>query len=315
MEKELLHTYFNGNTTEEEEKQIMDWAESSTENYQLYLKERQLWNAMLIHYASDLKLDTFSSPEKKSLHIDIWKAVSIVASLALLFTLSWMQLGKQQDSIGKLQSVLVPAGQRVQLVLADGTRVWLNSKTTFTYPTSFGDEIREVVLDGEGFFEVTRNEEKPFIVKTKEYTVEVLGTTFNVSAYNNIAGSFETSLLEGAVNVFSTNDEARSVTLKPQEKVMEVNGVLQKDMIGNADYFRWKDGLICLDDEPFESLMRRFSAYYDIHITIENPRVLDYHCTGKFRQSDGIEYALKVIQKDLKFDYVRDDPSNTIIIK
>lgn len=315
MEKELLHKYFNGNTTEKEEKQIMDWAEFSTENYQLYLKERQLWNAMLIHYTSDLKLDTFSSPVKKSLHIDIWKAVSIVASLALIFTLSWMQFGKQQGSIGKLQSVLVPAGQRVQLVLEDGTKVWLNSKTTFTYPTSFGDEKREVVLDGEGFFEVTRNEEKPFIVKTKEYTVKVLGTTFNVSAYNNTAGSFETSLLEGAVNVFSTNDEARSVTLKPQEKVMEVNGALQKDIIENADYFRWKDGLICLDDEPFESLMRRFAAYYDIHITIENPLVLDYHCTGKFRQSDGIEYALKVIQKDLKFDYIRDDPSNTIIIK
>ena len=109
---------------------------------------------------------------------------------------------------------MVPAGQRVELVLEDGTRVWLNSKSKLTYPTSFGKKEREVILDGEGYFEVTKNEKAPFIVKTHKYDIKVLGTTFNISAYQNKLSAFETSLLEGAVEVFSSNN-TEHVSLTP----------------------------------------------------------------------------------------------------
>ena len=208
---------------------------------------------------------------------------------------------------------MVPAGQRVQLVLGDGTKVWLNSKSTFTYPTSFGKNIREVELDGEGYFEVTKNEKAPFIVKTRKYDIKVLGTTFNVSAYQNKLSAFETSLLEGAIDV-STGDQTEWISLTPNEKVTEIDGILQKDTINNPEHLRWREGLICLDDEPFENLMRKFAVYYGIDIVINNPSVLKYKCTGKFRQTDGIEYALRVLQKDVKFKYLRNDELNSITI-
>ncbi len=312
MEKELLYKYFAGDTTTEEEVRIMDWAEESPENYRKYLEERKLWNALLIHYDNNIEQEKKRIDVSHGRRFNLWKVACMAASFALLLTVSWM-LYINNSAEENLQSVIVPAGHRVQLVLEDGTKVWLNSKTKLTYPTNFGDKIREVSLDGEGFFEVTHNEKKPFIVKTKKYDIKVLGTTFNVYAYNSHESVFETSLLHGSVDV-SSNSTSHHVLLKTREKVTEINGILQKSNIDNLDRYRWKDGLLCLDDVPFAELMSKFSAYYDIQINIENPTVLDYRCTGKFRQNDGVEYALKVIQKDLKFNYVRDDESNTITI-
>ena len=140
-----------------------------------------------------------------------------------------------------------------------------------------------------------------------------MGTTFNVSAYQNKLSAFETSLLEGAIDV-STGDQTEWISLTPNEKVTEIDGILQKDTINNPEHLRWREGLICLDDEPFENLMRKFAVYYGIDIVINNPNVLKYKCTGKFRQTDGIEYALRVLQKDVKFKYLRNDELNSITI-
>ncbi len=311
MEKELLHKYFRGDTSPQEEKQVMDWAEASAGNYRQYLEERKIWNALLIHYTTSAeKASTFSAQNKSFI---LWKIGSIAASIALLISLSWIIFTANKEEPQSLQAVMVPAGQRVQLVLGDGTKVWLNSKSTFTYPTSFGKNIREVELDGEGYFEVTKNEKAPFIVKTRKYDIKVLGTTFNVSAYQNKLSAFETSLLEGAVDV-STGDQTEWISLTPNEKVTEIDGILQKDTINNPEHLRWREGLICLDDEPFENLMRKFAVYYGIDIVINNPNVLKYKCTGKFRQTDGIEYALRVLQKDVNFKYLRDDELNSITI-
>lgn len=311
MEKELLHKYFRGDTSPQEEKQVMDWAEASADNYRQYLEERKIWNALLIHYTTSAeKVEAFSAQNKSFI---LWKIGSIAASIALLISLSWIIFTANKEEPQSLQAVMVPAGQRVQLVLGDGTKVWLNSKSTFTYPTSFGKNIREVELDGEGYFEVTKNEKAPFIVKTRKYDIKVLGTTFNVSAYQNKLSAFETSLLEGAIDV-STGDQTEWISLTPNEKVTEIDGILQKDTINNPEHLRWREGLICLDDEPFENLMRKFAVYYGIDIVINNPNVLKYKCTGKFRQTDGIEYALRVLQKDVKFKYLRNDELNSITI-
>lgn len=311
MKKELLHKYFRGETSIQEEKRIMDWCEASADNHQTYLEERKIWNALLIHYTTSTeKVEAFSAQNKSFI---LWKIGSIAASIALLLSLSWIILTTNKEEPQSLQAVMVPAGQRVQLILGDGTKVWLNSKSTFTYPTSFGKNIREVELDGEGYFEVTKNEKAPFIVKTRKYDIKVLGTTFNVSAYQNKLSAFETSLLEGAVDV-SASDQTEWISLTPNEKVTEIDGILQKDTINNPEHLRWREGLICLDDEPFENLMRKFAVYYGIDIVINNPNVLKYKCTGKFRQTDGIEYALRVLQKDVKFKYLRDDELNSITI-
>lgn len=312
IQRELLHKYFRGETVPDEEKQIMDWAEASPGNYSRYLDERKKWNALLIHL--HLASRRTGPSKSNSLSFTLWKTATIAATIALLFSLSWIWLGTGKEQ-GGLQAVVVPAGQRVELRLEDGTRVWLNSKTTLTYPASFGNQRREVVLDGEGYFEVAPNPKKPFIVKTRKYDIKVLGTAFNVYAYDKEASTFETSLIHGLVEVLSPTATDQRILLNPNEKVCEVNGSLKKTVIDNKDRFKWKEGLICADDILFENLMEKFSVYYDIHIKIENQAILDYRPTGKFRQSDGIEYALRVLQRDRKFSFTRDDETNTIVIR
>ena len=103
-----------------------------------------------------------------------------------------------------MQTVIVPAGQRAELLLADGTKVWLNSRSKLKFPDRFQKDARKVELDGEGYFEVTHQEEAPFTVHTSKYDVKVLGTEFNVKAYKD-KEQFETSLLKGSVEVSNAN--------------------------------------------------------------------------------------------------------------
>lgn len=311
MEKNLLHKYFKGETLPEEERRIVDWAEASPENYQSLLRERRLWNTTLLSYS----LGQTKVVTRSRFSFNLWQATSIAATIALLISLSWNFLHTNTAEAGDRQRVFVPVGQRVQLDLADGTKVWLNSNTTFIYPASFGADTREVELNGEGYFEVAKDAEKPFIVQTKQYAIRVLGTTFDVYAYADGMDRFETSLLEGAVTVSSRTEPGESIRLRPNEQVVVSEGKLLKQPVTDEARFRWIDGLLCLDDVPFAELVKRLSDYYDTPITIENQQVLDYRCTGKFRQIDGLDHALRVLQKDVRFTYERDYTDNHIIIK
>ena len=99
-----------------------------------------------------------------------------------------------------MQTITVPAGQRINITLVDGTNVWLNARTSLSYPVKFGKNNRQVVLDGEAYFDVTKDKSKPFIVQTDNYNVEVLGTQFDVNAYSE-TGEFETTLMSGSLKV------------------------------------------------------------------------------------------------------------------
>lgn len=311
MDKNVLHKYFKGETLPEEEQRIMDWAEASPENYQALLRERRLWNATLLSYS----LDQTQTATRSRFSFNLWQATSIAATIALLISLSWNYLRSGSVDTDEWQRVFVPVGQRVQLNLADGTKIWLNSNTTFTYPASFGADTREVELNGEGYFEVAKNAEKPFIVQTKDYAIRVLGTTFNVYAYADGMDRFETSLLKGAVTVSSRTEPGESIRLRPNDRVVISEGKLMRQPVTDEERFRWIDGYLCLDDVPFAELVKRLSTYYDTPITIENQQVLSYRCTGKFRQIDGLDHALRVLQKDVRFTYERNYMDNHIIIK
>lgn len=309
MNKELLHKYFAGEATPEEEKQIMDWADSSPGNYHTYLGERKWWNAILLNCDS---LPEERDPVQKK-RFNIWAIAAVAASVALLFSVlyPYFSSGKQEST---WHTIWVPPGQRAQITLDDGSKVWLNSKSTLVYPASFSKGERIVKLDGEGFFEVEKSEDIPFIVKTKKYNIRVLGTKFNVLNYEN-NNLFETSLLSGSVEISRTGSNKQMVILKPDQKVSDRGGTLHLGKISNFDHFRWKEGLICLDDERFEDLIKKFSLYFDIEIYIKNPKLLDYRCTGKFRLNDGVDYALKVLQKEMNFTYIRKKELNEIIIQ
>lgn len=213
-----------------------------------------------------------------------------------------------------LQTIAVPAGQRINITLPDGTNVWLNARTTIQYPVTFNSSERLVKLDGEAYFDVARDETKPFIVQTNKFNVEVLGTKFDVESYSETQ-QFETALMEGSVKISSLTNSNENIMLTPNNKAYLHEGKLRVMPVYDYNPYRWREGLICFKNESFASIMNEFEKYYGININITNQQVQKYLYTGKFRQTDGVDYALRVLQKDIGFTYERDDDKHIIYIK
>jgi ferric-dicitrate binding protein FerR (iron transport regulator) len=213
-----------------------------------------------------------------------------------------------------MQTISVPAGQRVNVTLPDGTNVWLNSLSTLQYPTSFGKKERRVILDGEAYMEVNRDTGKKFIVSTDKGRIEVLGTSFTVDAYSG-SEVFETSLIEGRLNVCSGADPANRVELVPRTKASLIDGRLQVAEADDDYPFDWARGLISFQNLSLPQIMSLFEKYYGVTISVENQNMKTRTYTGKFRQADGVDYALRVMKEDIGFSYSRDNENSVIRIE
>ena len=222
---------------------------------------------------------------------------------------------KQQEiemPVSGYQTLTVPAGNRAHLVLSDGTAVWVNAKSTLDYPNVFMGDSRELTLTGEAFFDVTANPAQPFIVKSGNFRTQVTGTQFNVFAYE---GFYDVSLVEGRVNVFKAGSVDDTVQLNRNEKVSWVKGQFVKKISSNMDDFLWREGIYWFDDMPFEAVIEKLQLYYDVRIHITNKGLLKRRYTGKFRQRDGIESVLKVIQMEYPFVFSKSEDGSQIYIK
>lgn len=204
-----------------------------------------------------------------------------------------------------MQKITVPAGQRINIDLPDGSNVWLNANTTIEFPLSFTKENRTLFLDGEAFFDVKRDEKHPFIVHTDRYDIKVLGTKFNIESYSD-SENFETTLINGKVSLTAHSNTDKEIILLPNQKAHLQNGILNIENVDDFTQYRWIEGLICFKNAAFQSIMKKFEKYYEIKIIINNKKVSQHIFTGKFRQADGVEYALRVLQKDISFKFRRD---------
>lgn len=306
---ELLMKYIKGETTPEEREKVVRWLDEDPEHIHQYRSLRKLYDISLWSPIEE------SQPEKKQTRTlkPVWIEFLKVAAVILITFLGTKAFFDWKDEPVKMQTVIVPAGQRAELLLADGTKVWLNSRSKLKFPDRFQKDARNVELDGEGYFEVTHKEEAPFTVHTSRYDVKVLGTEFNVKAYNS-KNQFETSLLKGCVEVSDAN-KSQIVRLWPDEKVISDGSQLIRSVILDKNYFRWKEGLLCLDDESIGGLIDKLELYYDVKIIVQQASLMKYHYSGKFRISDGVEHVLKVLQLKHKFTYTKDEEQNLIIIK
>lgn len=231
----------------------------------------------------------------------------------LILSIYGMTSHHLEQSVAKVENTLyVPAGQRVKLTLQDGTEVWLNSQTKLTYPALFTGDERRVEVEGEAFFEVAKNPEKPFIVSSQGVEMKVLGTKFNVYSYPGEA--IQTSLLEGGLKVYYTHSEHKSLILKPQEQVTIKDNQMKVGVLPHADYFLWKEGVYSFKNEPLIKILNRLELYYDVRIIVEDSSIFSWEYTGKFRQRDGIDEILRMIQKIHKFNIVKDEEKNSITL-
>jgi len=213
------------------------------------------------------------------------------------------------DTVSSVNTLTTPFGGMYHLTLPDGSSVWLNAASAITYPTAFVGSKREVMIQGEAYFEVKQNAAKPFIVNLNSHTkIEVLGTRFDVNAYEN-ENTIRTTLLEGAVKVTpgKLNDKEHGVTLKPGQQAVTGAGNGTIKVINTPDpdaAIAWKNGLFNFEGMPLEPAMRQLERWYNIQIEYEQPvRAIQFGGTLKrnlplsdilhFLGSAGLHYRME----------------------
>ncbi|MDR1201562.1 MAG: FecR domain-containing protein [Tannerellaceae bacterium] len=308
MKKEILYKFFEGLASREEEQQIRNWMEASPENEQTLYKERKLFDAITLLAQTSRKKNSSRQRNRVMEWLKIAAVVLVTAGVGALY----MNYRESSVSVA-MQSVTVPAGQRVNISLPDGTNVWLNARSELRYPVSFNQKERRLYLDGEAYFEVKEDKEKPFIVSANQGSVEALGTAFNLEAYSE-KGSFSTTLMNGRVRV-SSSDGKEATYLSPDSKAVLKDNKFTIEKVDDYTEYRWIEGLICFRNEPFTEIMKSFEKYYGATIEVQNQEVQKYTYTGKFRHTDGLDYALRVLQRDIHFTFSRDDENHIIYIE
>ena len=190
--------------------------------------------------------------------------------------------------------LVIPKGKTYQLLLSDGTRIWLNSETEITYPTRFVGNKREITLIGEAFFEVAKNKEKPFIVNANGMEVKVLGTSFNVSCYT-ADKTISTTLIEGSVSVKTENK--KTVTITPSEQFTYNRDNAKTDIrIVNTELFTsWIDGKYIFKDATLEDIVKKLQRWYDFSVNYEDESLKYNHYSLIAERETNLDQLLEVI--------------------
>lgn len=180
-------------------------------------------------------------------------------------------------------TIETPKGGEYHIILPDGTLVWLNSASSLTFPTKFSGKNRIVTLNGEAYFEVAHNKNTPFHVHAKGSRVDVLGTHFNISAYDDDP-DFTTTLLEGSVSVSKNN---RKSLLVPGQQSVVMNGSdnISVRTVNVEDVMAWHNGYFRFNDEDIKSILKKISRWYDVEV--------EYRNTKQSQQLGGMSYRTK----------------------
>lgn len=206
------------------------------------------------------------------------------------------------NKLSGLNTVKTPKGGQYQVILPDGSKVWLNAASSITYPAAFNAAERRVTLTGEGYFEITpmvKNKKKvPFIVETGKQKIEVLGTRFNVNAYDDETG-IKTTLIEGKVKVVTDNE---TVILKPsQEFNLRAEGISTKK-VDVEPAIDWKNGDFIFADEDIKSIMRKIARWYNVELVYESD-IPEENLSGQISRNRNLSEVLRMLELsgDTKF--------------
>ncbi len=213
-------------------------------------------------------------------------------------SLSGLVYHSVRDSLkeeSEYNTLSVPRGGEYILTLSDGTRVWLNSETEMTYPVAFSGDKREVSVIGEAFFVVKKERERPFVVRTQQTRTTVLGTAFNVMAYEGKQQT-EITLVQGCVAVSAGGKDCR---IEPGQQVSVDNVSLQmeKHDVNVAYFISWKEGLFDFDCMKLSELCEKLGRWYDVDFFFENPGLGDKRFTGAVKENNSLQFMLDFVEK------------------
>ena len=327
----IIGKNLEGNISPDEEKALNEWINSSTANKQVYFQIKELWdhkqdqtnNSQAIAAYDKLinrikfaeGIQAQSRVQRISSQVNQFiKYAAIIFFLISFSFLSYYYI-THESSKNEFCTISVPKGNKSEIVLPDGSKIWLNNNSKLTYPKNFNQSVRQVELIGEGYFEIQRNVKVPFIVKTSDISIKVLGTKFNISAYPNDK-FIETTLISGKVTVQSNENPEVISTLNPGES-MTFDKLNNRAAIASVDtkfYTYWMKGEFVFKDERFETLAKRIERIYNVEITFDDPALKEKTYTGDFKVDDNIYSILEIFKRStsVPIEYVTDRNKITI---
>jgi len=310
MNEDLLIKYLNKECSPAELHSIFEWTNQSANNRKWLFEMEKAWSAKaFLRYSDKKKLDiayqkfiVSINPKKHKTKSFNWIfALQMAASITLILLFGIDILNRTKKTEPTSNTIEVPAGQRVAVTLSDQTKVWLNAETKFTYPSSFSKHNRNVFLEGEAFFKVAHNKEKPFTVHTDKIDVKVLGTVFNLNAYPKVRTAV--TLNQGKVEI-SANHFTRKVILNPDQQAI----CLEKDLYVrknvNSSLARlWIDGELAYLDEPLKVIAKGLERQFSVVIVIENESLSNKLFTCRFKPGITLHHALNLLKTTREMDY------------
>ncbi|MBB5634573.1 hypothetical protein HDE68_000458 [Pedobacter cryoconitis] len=230
--------------------------------------------------------------------------VTKTAKGQLIYTVKKSAVANSADQALQFNTIETPMGGQYQVNLPDGTKVWLNAASSLKYPTQFAGNERRVQLTGEGYFEVSKDKKRPFIVVTDQQQVQVLGTHFNVNAYKE-ENAIKTTLLEGIVRVSKTGsqqNESMSKCLKPGEQATLKQASFHVDQVDVNHVVAWKNGYFTFEDEDLEVSMRKLGRWYNVSISYQG-KFDNISFGGTISRSKSLAEVIKILEITRKMKF------------
>ena len=307
MTDELLYNYISGQTNAEESRIVQHWAQESEKRKQELARLKNVWVLAGLETEIDPGIknseieriwniirELNQKKQKQTLRIRIARyAAAILLLVGLSGTLGYYISNRLSISHTELTEIIVPKGQRSSIVLPDGSKVQLNSDSRLKF-VSFQTGKRKVILDGEGFFQVTHDQSRPFVVEAHGIEVEVLGTTFNVSSYPNDS-VVTTYLVNGKVKISNQKDK---VILSPSEAYQynRTTHESSKMKVPDERFSNWTKGVLTIEGETIAELSKKLERRYNVQILFADEEVKQHIYTGSIRDEN-----LTVVLEALEF--------------
>jgi ferric-dicitrate binding protein FerR (iron transport regulator) len=299
---EFLARYFARETNPVEDAVIEKWAADNISNYEQFHEAKQAWNQSFRlntpEFSSDQsfhKVSDFIYQENQRSKSNKWR-FRFAAAIALMILTSALLYIIQTNQNGFVTQTTA-FGERLEVKLSDGSLVILNVGSSITYPKHFDDDIREVVLSGEAFFKVKRDESKPFIIQSAGLQTKVLGTSFNIEAYEG-----QKQIVTVATGKVSVSTSDAKVFLEPHQQAIFENEHLSKSKADLNDVLAWQTGTMNFKNTSLEQVLVELERWYYMDITIKNSSIANCVFTGQFK-NEKLLNVLEVLKEALGISY------------
>lgn len=327
---ELIANYLTEGLDKNALDELKTWIAASAENQQYFIRQREIWFSAVSReaasvYDKDKAFENFRNRVESQKEIQstsrrgfslsaLWRYAAVVAIIIAVGCISyWQGEVNVKDTFADI-SVEAPLGSKTKLYLPDGILVWLNAGSRMTYSQGFGVDNRKVELEGEGYFEVKRNEKIPFFVKTKDLQLQVLGTKFNFRDYPE-DHEVVVSLLEGKVGLNNLLREEKEAVLSPDERAVlnKANGLLTVESVTASNASQWTDGYLFFDEELLPDIAKELERSYNVKIHIANDSLKTFRFYGNFvRREQNIQEVLEALASTEKMQYKIEERNITI---